>query len=63
MNTDQKQNEDIYTLLNQELENHARSTITAGDFNAIIPQGNDHPKLIGKFAKGTVNDNRAYLIE
>ena len=43
--------------------NNARSTIIAGDFNAIIAKGNeDHPKLIGKFAKGTINDNGRYLV-
>ena len=59
-----QQTEDIYTLLNQQLENHVRSTMITGDFNAIIAKGNKvHPKLIGKFAKDTINDNDRYLID
>ena len=63
-NTDPQQTEDIYTLTNQLLENNARSTIIAGDFSAIIAKGNeDHPKLMGKFAKSTINDNGRYLVD
>ena len=61
---DIKQTEDIYNILNDQLKRNTRSTFIAGDFNAVIADGNNYyPKNIGSYSKGTTNENGHFLID
>ena len=50
--------------MSDQLKRNTRSTFIAGDFNAVIADGNkQYPKNKGSYSKGTTNENGPFLID
>ena len=50
--------------MSDQLKRNTRPTFIAGDFNAVIADGNKYyPKNIGSYSKGFTNENGPFLID